>query len=206
MTESCCSSCSKYINNGNTNPITTPVTPWSGSQSHCCMSNPCQNGASCIYNQRDDYCTCKCPSPFYGYACQSYSCCDSNPCQNGGLCINGDLNGNCVCLCPPGYGGIFCTTVLANSGSSQAPATLPNCCSSNPCKNNGICRPYVTSTGSFCACECPDTFYGPFCEYDACCEDESFCQNGGQCVNDALGECYCLCPGILNSLKSFISI
>ena len=50
-----------------------------------CMSDPCQNGATC-HDQQTDY-RCACVPGFTGINCETeVDECDPNPCLNGGTC------------------------------------------------------------------------------------------------------------------------
>lgn len=76
-----------------------------------CLSNPCQNGASCIEeennkNDKNDKWQCKCPTGYMGVMCE-ISVCDNNPCQYGGSCVTFPGSGY-LCLCPLGKHGHYC--------------------------------------------------------------------------------------------------
>ncbi|KAL1513285.1 hypothetical protein ABEB36_002710 [Hypothenemus hampei] len=73
-----------------------------------CLSNPCQNGASCS-PQGDDW-KCHCRNGFLGKKCD-ISICNNNPCLFGGTCIP-FTNSGYICLCPYGKHGHFCENEL----------------------------------------------------------------------------------------------
>ncbi|XP_076253721.1 eyes shut [Rhynchophorus ferrugineus] len=73
-----------------------------------CLSNPCQNGASCI--SVGDKWNCRCRNGFLGEMCE-ISICDDNPCLYGGTCIPFSSSGY-LCLCPYGKHGHFCENDL----------------------------------------------------------------------------------------------
>ncbi|GBN85479.1 Protocadherin Fat 1 [Araneus ventricosus] len=79
------------------------------------------------------------------------------------------------CICKPGY--------WEDGGKCVGP------CTSNPCKNNGICE--VEGKGFKCNCSKP--WIGKTCETGPC--DEQPCQNGGTCkVGETGFICNCLAP------------
>jgi len=72
-------------------------------------------------------------------------------------------------------------------------------CSSNPCKNDGVCIDRVN--GYFC--NCTDDFMGVDCEkdFDACAFNP--CKNGGTCgTKPRRREYYCDCPAGNNGQPS----
>lgn len=73
-----------------------------------CMSNSCQNGATCLpsYEGSGIY-QCQCPSGFSGIKCELdlSSTCTPQTCLNGGSCsINPETQKN-FCACPVYYTG-----------------------------------------------------------------------------------------------------
>ena len=61
-----------------------------------------------------------------------------------------------------------------------------NECSSNPCKNGGLCYDGINEY----SCTCPETHTGKHCEYNICADLlDSHCENGGTCHGN--GECAC---------------
>jgi hypothetical protein len=175
-------------------------------QTNPCLSNPCQNGGSCI-NQYNGQCTCQCPQCYSGQYCQVYNPCCNVHCQNGGTPLN--TNGMCQCVCPSGYTGQYCQTKIQT-----------NPCASNPCQNGGVC---ITGYNNQCTCQCPPSFTGQFCQspvviitttqsyYNPCASNP--CQNGGQCINQYNGQCtwykilhliiYLICFFIIHLRSSF---
>jgi len=72
-----------------------------------CLSNPCQNGGTCI-DIVNDY-QCQCVSGYSGHYCQTnINECSSNPCENGGSC--NDMVNSFSCGCVNGYTGSLCQT------------------------------------------------------------------------------------------------
>ena len=93
-----------------------------------CYSNPCGTGDCTVNGQ--DY-TCSCPTGFSGDSCE-YSPCNpengKNPCLYSGKCSVTTDNGAATgftCECKSGFSGDTCDT--------ETP------CTSNPCKNDGVC-------------------------------------------------------------------
>lgn len=58
------------------------------------------------------------------------------------------------CLCPPGYTGLRCTEAVTE--------VQPNACQSQPCYNDGNCRPIDGGEGF--ECQCTTDWQGEFCE------------------------------------------
>ncbi|XP_024082772.1 protein eyes shut isoform X2 [Cimex lectularius] len=73
-------------------------------ESLACLSNPCQNSATCI--EIGQKWNCLCPSGYFGNMCEK-SVCLNNPCKYGGSCIPYPGSGF-ICLCPLGKHGMFC--------------------------------------------------------------------------------------------------
>jgi len=116
-----------------------------------CLSNPCQNNASCV-DGKYSY-TCTCLPGYSGTHCETDSNeCLSNPCQNSATCVDGQNSYICICL--PGYTDTHCETDI-------------NECLSNPCQNSATCvdgqNSYTciclpANTGTYCEIGCPADF------------------------------------------------
>ncbi|XP_043936181.1 protein crumbs homolog 1 [Protopterus annectens] len=145
-----------------------------------CLSNPCQNNATC-YEDVDDY-VCQClvtPIHYIGKNCEKrYDACSFNPCQQHAACESTAGNPSFTCICPPGFSGTTCETEITE-------------CSSNPCRTEKSCQigPFHNT------CICTEGFTGAYCETDIneCASDP--CQNGAVCVDAVNGySCFCV-PG-----------
>ena len=118
------------------------IRPCASNDSHCeyippCISNPCDNGGSCMENGTSYTCIQRIVS----------DPCASNPCDNGGTCNLNDTS--YACLCPAAWTGINCeqkrgeeemstTTKLLIGGGVVAvgagsAAAMAACCSSISC-------------------------------------------------------------------------
>ncbi|RNA17322.1 notch-like transmembrane receptor LIN-12 [Brachionus plicatilis] len=125
-----------------------------------CKSNPCLNGATCIYIlEKSTTYECICPPGFSGPNCDQKKSFDSEEdyskesdrsmdkeCLNGGKFVRSGL----PCSCPNGYSGSKCEIYSSN-----------RYCTSTTCLNDGICHQY----GSGLKCQCQGFYYGPRCEY-----------------------------------------
>uniref|UniRef100_A0A673C0G3 Neurogenic locus notch homolog protein 2-like n=1 Tax=Sphaeramia orbicularis TaxID=375764 RepID=A0A673C0G3_9TELE len=102
-----------------------------------CLSNPCSpsNSFDCIQLPNDYQCVCK-----PGFTELS--------CYNGGSCALTTRGARCTCL--PGYGGPQCQH-RTNDG-----------CSSQPCRNGGLCT--EETSFPFFHCQCSSGFKGKRCE------------------------------------------
>ncbi|XP_025107332.1 adhesion G-protein coupled receptor G2-like [Pomacea canaliculata] len=184
-----------------------------------CLSNPCQNNATCHNNNGQYNCTC---SPgYYGAECQHYGRCYGNPCNKGSC--NENIT-EPLCSCPLNYYGFYCERY--------------DPCLNDPCGGHGNCvgRPNTTTQGEdvdfvcFCAslwmgvrCENVNYCYLNACKNDAICENEPpnkvrctcspgfyeadcsrynpcdalpgvpLCKNGGTCYNTTDGNFSCDC-------------
>ncbi|XP_077593267.1 protein crumbs homolog 2a [Stigmatopora nigra] len=143
-----------------------------------CLSEPCQNGATCV-DTSDDY-ACICDSEglrYMGKNCeQLYDACSFAPCHD---CLSTPGLAEYRCICPDGLTGDDCTEEL-------------NECLSNPCRGpRSLCVDQFN--GYFC--RCPPGFGGPGCHRRVTdCVDRP-CRNGGVCVLRPQGfECHCA-PG-----------
>ncbi|KAK9879790.1 hypothetical protein WA026_006852 [Henosepilachna vigintioctopunctata] len=69
-----------------------------------CLSNPCNNGGTCIV--KAEKWSCHCRNGYLGKQCE-LSVCGNNPCLFGGTCVSLSKSGY-ICLCPYGKHGHFC--------------------------------------------------------------------------------------------------
>ncbi|XP_071853924.1 uncharacterized protein [Apostichopus japonicus] len=81
--------------------------PGTGSQ---CLSEPCQNGATC-FDVSANY-TCLCSTGYTGRNCnelEPIDPCEDRPCENQGTCVVLSLTaGSYICLCVQGFTGSNC--------------------------------------------------------------------------------------------------
>lgn len=140
-----------------------------------CLSNPCQNNATCHSGYYSYNCTCA--LGFTGVNCETeINYCSSKPCQNGGTCMQNIGSYSCQCLSYTS--GINCETIT-------------NYCHSNPCYNNATCA----STSSSYTCTCLNETTGPNCETNIACNNVQC--NAGKCVSTVEGSSMvgvCSCP------------
>uniref|UniRef100_A0A3B3B9K3 Uncharacterized protein n=1 Tax=Oryzias melastigma TaxID=30732 RepID=A0A3B3B9K3_ORYME len=120
-----------------------------------CITNPCQNKATCSKNiyisqevavlesmavifvspQKEIF-NCTCPSGFSGSFCEDdIDECEVNPCKNNGTCEN--TAGGFICHCPAGFSGTFCSADVDE-------------CLRVKCQNGGTC--VASDNGSYCHC------------------------------------------------------
>ncbi|XP_019640566.1 PREDICTED: multiple epidermal growth factor-like domains protein 6 [Branchiostoma belcheri] len=118
-----------------------------------CVSNPCENGGTCV-NHDDGY-TCNCTTWHLGRHCEILrDACNPNPCRNGGACQILQEEGSTAaenddehrCHCVTGYYGLYCERV-------------DHCEPDNPCLHGGAC---TTDWQSY-VCHCPAGFAGVNC-------------------------------------------
>ncbi|KFD52311.1 hypothetical protein M513_06874, partial [Trichuris suis] len=155
-----------------------------------CDENPCLNGGKCT--DRTSSFKCECPSGWTGIRCEiATDACRDKPCLNGGECVS--LGQDFFCMyafllvssrdnlflaflrCKKGYDGKRCEDNLIS-------------CLGKPCFNGGSCR----VVGDDISCDCTGEFYGPRCQYERFCSQES-CRNGGTCSKQS-GTVTCSCP------------
>ncbi|KAH3846512.1 hypothetical protein DPMN_088814, partial [Dreissena polymorpha] len=116
-----------------------------------CVSQPCQHGGQCVDGL--NHYTCMCLDGFDGEHCQNVlDPCYDSPCMRGTCFAHLSLF---LCVCPPGYSGKFCEK---GQGACDSHPYIDEC-SSNPCRNNGICH---DEAGGF-RCECPRGYSGLHC-------------------------------------------
>uniref|UniRef100_A0A8C5BWX1 Notch receptor 3 n=1 Tax=Gadus morhua TaxID=8049 RepID=A0A8C5BWX1_GADMO len=154
-----------------------------------CLSSPCSpaNSLDCIQLPNDYQCVCK--PGFTGRRCQSrFSVCESQPCQNGGACtVASNSAMGYTCTCQLGYVGAACERSMScrelscyNGGNCALTARGARCtcqpgfagpqcqhrsnegCSSQPCRNAGLCT--EETSFPFFHCQCPAGWGGKRCE------------------------------------------
>jgi hypothetical protein len=88
----------KWVKNYNYNPI--------------CVSNPCDENATCSSDGQTTYCECNEGYEGDGFTCEPIAPtdCNPNPCLNGGLCTDLSGEGTYSCECPEGFSGDNCET------------------------------------------------------------------------------------------------
>uniref|UniRef100_A0A8C6T5Y0 Delta-like protein n=1 Tax=Neogobius melanostomus TaxID=47308 RepID=A0A8C6T5Y0_9GOBI len=138
-----------------------------------CVSNPCENGGTCIDGINAFQCVC--PDGWEGRLCDlNVNECRHNPCKNGGRCV--DLVNDFYCECADSWKGKTC-----HSRESQCDATT--------CNNGGTCYDH----GDTFRCACPPGWGGNTCntaKNNSCAS--SPCLNGGTCVGG--GDTFtCIC-------------
>ncbi|XP_013380449.1 fibropellin-1-like [Lingula anatina] len=127
-----------------------------------CLSQPCQNGASCVDLVGSFWCSCT--SGFQGVRCEAdINECLNSPCARGATCRNS--YGGFHCSCPRGFTGTYCQLGI-------------NECSSHPCRNGGACVDMVNSY----RCLCSTGYYGTNCQVRDQCRSQP-CQNGATCIS-----------------------
>uniref|UniRef100_A0A672N047 Slit homolog 3 protein-like n=1 Tax=Sinocyclocheilus grahami TaxID=75366 RepID=A0A672N047_SINGR len=155
---------------------------------NACISLPCVNGGTChLTPGLDGHYSCVCPPGYEGQQCElNPDDCEDNDCENNSTC---HLN-CCVvvvifrCECLPGYVGQHCEQDY-------------NDCLENKCQHGAECNDAINGY----TCVCKEGFSGLFCETpppmillqktSPC--DQSYCQNGAQCLV-VEGEPVCRCP------------
>lgn len=140
-----------------------------------CLSQPCQNGGTCV-DGTNGY-TCNCTQDYMGYNCErEYDACAVNPCQNNGSCsLTLRSSREFVCDCPRGFEGKVCDIDVDDCIGVECPEGRvcvdgiadseckckdgyrePNCtlivdhCLAKPC-NNGTCLD-LGEEGFHCTC------------------------------------------------------
>ena len=95
-------------------------------------------------------------------------------CQNGGRCVFDDRA--VYCQCEPTFSGTFCTQRV-------------NFCSTNPCRNGGVCNQNQNDFNGSCTCR--QGFTGDLCDVSLTCNPNP-CKNNQQCLTiDNLPVCLC---------------
>jgi len=162
-----------------------PSYPPANTQTDPCAYHRCINGGMCKagYNSTTgrNY-TCWCSPSYYGKDCE--------------MVMNG--NQNQTASSPngtaPGYNGTTNGTIW-NEPRNQTNGSTTDPCYGNPCNrvNFGECSPKPTLDRPY-TCLCPESFYGPDCEYNTCTYQS--CMNGGSCrpIINSNGQYYCTCP------------
>ncbi|KAG5834971.1 hypothetical protein ANANG_G00267180 [Anguilla anguilla] len=174
--------------------ITMMMFKWgifcSGSSDKC-LSEPCQNGATCV-DTMDDY-VCLCPREavaYMGKDCQLlYDGCSFARCPG---CTSVPGTRQHTCPCPPGFAGPNCT--LDVDDCQSAPCGPPrDVCVDGVDAHFCVCP--AGFGGEDCRTECPPGFRGERCEEDVdeCLSDP--CRNGAICL-DGADQYHCFCvPG-----------
>lgn len=168
------------------------------------MSNPCQNGATCI--DRANSFVCECLVGFVGARCQTLRACLSNPCINGGTC--NDTQIGYQCFCPPLFGGLNCQigTLFAlvlrmylRTQMNRLLAFSDHVCASLPCQNGGTCF----NDGFIGGCNCTRGLTGAACEADVneCATESGGCGSWSVCSN-LLGSWSCSVVFVNGSLNA----
>uniref|UniRef100_A0A673LH75 Neurogenic locus notch homolog protein 1 n=1 Tax=Sinocyclocheilus rhinocerous TaxID=307959 RepID=A0A673LH75_9TELE len=150
-----------------------------------CLSQPCQNGGTCI-DLINTY-KCSCPRGTQGQRCDKvFDGCKEKPCHNGGTCaVASNTPHGFICKCPPGFTGSTCEYDA-------------HACGSLHCKNGGTC----VSGHKSPKCLCTPAFTGPECQYptEGHCTTNP-CYNGGTCEYISEAPYYhCICPTSFNGL------
>ncbi|XP_041478166.1 sushi, von Willebrand factor type A, EGF and pentraxin domain-containing protein 1-like [Lytechinus variegatus] len=111
-----------------------------------CVSEPCQNGATCV-DLRGNF-QCICAPGFTGSNCEIDvdECALYRPCLHSGTCLDRVNGYSCICL--PGYTGVEC----------EKPFDL---CQSLPCQNNATCF----SSPTHYECLCTPGYHGDDCQW-----------------------------------------
>ncbi|CDR00207.1 unnamed protein product [Oncorhynchus mykiss] len=157
--------CEGDINECHSNPC-SPPTVWTASSSptttsvsanpasqvggaRAGSSQPCQNGGACSVSSTSalGY-TCTCQLGYAGNNCERSMSCRELSCYNGGSCALTTRGARCTCL--TGYAGPQCQH-RSNEG-----------CSSQPCRNGGICT--EETSFPFFLCQCAQGWTGKRCE------------------------------------------
>ncbi|XP_050435751.1 cubilin [Adelges cooleyi] len=136
-----------------------------------CLSNPCQNGGTCL-DQYNGF-QCNCPQNWQGRLCEiDVDECvrfmhTELGCQNGAECKN--TPGSYECQCAPNWYGLHCTKRKNDCNM----ATSKELC------GNGICINQISSLGYTCICDQGWTTDGnnPACtkDVDECKENKHTC-------------------------------
>ena len=82
-----------------------------------CLSEPCQNGGTCVDNVNSF--SCVCPPGLTGNNCEIIDdhCVHLRPCQNGATCLR--RSGTYQCQCTDGYSGRDCEEGLMSSSAEK---------------------------------------------------------------------------------------
>uniref|UniRef100_A0A673MTN1 Slit homolog 3 protein-like n=1 Tax=Sinocyclocheilus rhinocerous TaxID=307959 RepID=A0A673MTN1_9TELE len=148
-----------------------------------CEDNDCENNSTCV-DGINNY-TCICPLNYRGDLCEEVidPCLPGfDLCQHDSKCVPLSKGYRCECL--PGYVGQHCEQDY-------------NDCLENKCQHGAECNDAINGY----TCVCKEGFSGLFCETpppmillqktSPC--DQSYCQNGAQCLV-VEGEPVCRCP------------
>uniref|UniRef100_A0A672MUH1 Slit homolog 3 protein-like n=1 Tax=Sinocyclocheilus grahami TaxID=75366 RepID=A0A672MUH1_SINGR len=188
---------------------------------NACISLPCVNGGTCHLTPGLDGCVC--PPGYEGQQCElNPDDCEDNDCENNSTCVDGINNYTCICppnyrgdLCEEVIDHCLPRFDLCQHDSKCVPLSkgyrcecLPgyvgqhceqdyNDCLENKCQHGAECNDAINGY----TCVCKEGFSGLFCETpppmillqktSPC--DQSYCQNGAQCLV-VEGEPVCRCP------------
>jgi len=154
-----------------------------------CANNKCVNGATCFKraygseggfhaqvtgttNMEVEPYACSCAAGFAGQYCEiPIDVCDMragiNPCGVNGFCTGPALGpGGVQCTCKCGFAGPRCE--IDGGYSATLKGIAPNFldfCSTNVCKNGGVCLNNINRQSLFCLC--PPGWRGTFCDWKA---------------------------------------
>ena len=83
-----------------------------------CMSDPCENGATCKDEESTGDYYCSCTAGFDGKNCETDTskCRTSDPCENGATCEDVESTGDYTCSCSAGFEGKNCDTCSPPTG------------------------------------------------------------------------------------------
>ncbi|CAF1152239.1 unnamed protein product [Adineta ricciae] len=149
-----------------------------------CKVNPCQNGGYCQHEHHNIH-ACQCANGYWGRFCEQAHPCISKPgLCNAGKCIA--LENNLFhCHCSSGFNGALCENQIVGQT-----IVAKNVCDSNPCRNNGYCRPLVGNKDFQCVCS--SNFTGKTCDLSTVCTAE-YCGNHGFCQSKPMIGRTCSC-------------
>uniref|UniRef100_A0A673MMG0 Slit homolog 3 protein-like n=1 Tax=Sinocyclocheilus rhinocerous TaxID=307959 RepID=A0A673MMG0_9TELE len=188
---------------------------------NACISLPCVNGGTCHLTPGLDGCVC--PPGYEGQQCElNPDDCEDNDCENNSTCVDGINNYTCICPlnyrgdlceevidpCLPGFDLCQHDSKCVPLSKGYRCECLPgyvgqhceqdyNDCLENKCQHGAECNDAINGY----TCVCKEGFSGLFCETpppmillqktSPC--DQSYCQNGAQCLV-VEGEPVCRCP------------
>ena len=165
--------CSACPNNTNcTTNATSGYTGYKCEERVSCLSEPCQNGGTCI--DTDKGFNCSCPIGFTGETC--------NKSLATPKCLNGDIqvtviHGTELCTCMQGFSGEACQ-YHDNS--------------TNPCIPDQCVHGYCIVRDDAYVCQCSEGLTGQHCDEPDYCK-LGYCMNGATCAygDDQTFKCLC---------------
>ncbi|MGH0150308.1 UNVERIFIED_CONTAM: hypothetical protein FKN15_055644, partial [Acipenser sinensis] len=150
-----------------------------------CLSDPCQNNASCEDVIPEYICNCpSVPITFVNKICEKSSeFCNPSSCQKNITCITTGHPSDLKCHCPPGFSGELCEAYVHQ-------------CANSLCEGGASCQAgAVQVEAADYKCICPEGYTGTHCEADVNECASSPCQNRALCRDGLNGySCYCV-PG-----------